>query len=33
MKYDISKHSFPKMPSLGKGTEMMKYLLSEASKG
>ena len=32
MKYDISKPSAPKMPNLGKGTEMMKILLSEASK-
>lgn len=23
MKYDINKHSAPKMPSLGKGTEMI----------
>ena len=32
MKYDISKPSAPKMPSLGKGTECIKILLSQASK-
>jgi hypothetical protein len=32
MKYDINKPSFPKMPSLGKGTECIKILLSQASK-
>ena len=32
MKYDISKASAPKMPTLGKGTECMQILLSQASK-
>ena len=32
MKYDINKPSFPKMLSLGKGTECIKLLLSQASK-
>ena len=32
MKYDISKPSAPKMPNLGKGTECIKILLSQASK-
>ena len=32
MKYDTNKPSFPKMPSLGKGTECIKILLSQASK-
>ena len=32
MRYDISKPSAPKMPSLGKGTECIKILLSQASK-
>jgi len=32
MKYDISKSSAPKIPSLGKGTECIKILLSQASK-
>ena len=32
MKYDISKPSAPKMPSLGKGTECIKILLTQASK-
>ena len=32
MKYDISKNSAPKMPNLGKGTECIKILLSQASK-
>ena len=32
MNYDISKPSAPKMPSLGKGTECIKLLLSQASK-
>ena len=32
MKYDISKQTAPKMPSLGKGTECIKILLSQASK-
>ena len=33
MKYDISKQTAPAMPSLGKGTECIKILLSQASKG
>ncbi|MBO4464742.1 MAG: hypothetical protein J5797_11215 [Prevotella sp.] len=32
MKYDISKQTAPTMPSLGKGTECIKILLSQASK-
>ena len=32
MKYDISKKTAPKMPVLGKGTECIKILLSQASK-
>ena len=32
MRYDISKHSAPKMPTLGKGTECIQILLSQASK-
>ena len=32
MRYDISKSSAPKMPNLGKGTECIKLLLSQASK-
>ena len=32
MKYDISKQAAPAMPSLGKGTECIKILLSQASK-
>jgi len=32
MKYDISKKTAPKMPILGKGTECLKILLSQASK-
>ena len=32
MKYDTSKQTAPKMPSLGKGTECIKILLSQASK-
>ena len=32
MKYDISKHTAPKMPRLGKGTECVKILLSQVSK-
>ena len=32
MRYDISKLSAPKMPALGKGTESIKLLLSQASK-
>ena len=32
MKYDITKSSAPAMPSLGKGTECIQILLSQASK-
>jgi hypothetical protein len=32
MKYDITKHTAPTMPTLGKGTECIKILLSQASK-
>ena len=32
MRYDISNPSAPKMPTLGKGTECIKLLLSQASK-
>ena len=32
MKYDISKSTAPKMPNLGKGTDCIKILLSQASK-
>ncbi|MBQ2048614.1 MAG: hypothetical protein II487_06505 [Schwartzia sp.] len=32
MKYDISKQTTPKMPDLGRGTECIKILLSQASK-
>ena len=32
MKYDITKNKAPKMPNLGKGTECIKLLLSQASK-
>ena len=32
MKYDISNSKAPKMPTLGKGTEIVKLLLSQASK-
>ena len=32
MKYEISKATAPAMPNLGKGTECMKLLLSQASK-
>ena len=32
MRYDISKHTAPAMPNLGKGTECIKLLLSQASK-
>ncbi len=32
MKYDISKSKAPEMPNLGKGTECIKLLLSQASK-
>ncbi|MCQ2300770.1 MAG: hypothetical protein MJZ81_11665 [Bacteroidales bacterium] len=33
MKYDITKSSSPKMPELGKGTECIKLMLSQTSKG
>ena len=32
MRYDISKSKAPEMPNLGKGTECIKLLLSQASK-
>ena len=32
MKYDISKPTAPKIPELGRGTECIKILLSQASK-
>ena len=32
MRYDISKSIAPAMPTLGKGTECIKLLLSQASK-
>ena len=32
MRYDISKTTAPKMPNLGRGTECIKILLSQASK-
>ncbi|MCQ2094966.1 MAG: hypothetical protein MJY81_08255 [Bacteroidaceae bacterium] len=32
MKYDISKPTAPAMPTLGKGTECIKILLSQVSK-
>ena len=32
MRYDISKSKAPEMPNLGKGTECIKILLSQASK-
>ena len=32
MRYDISKAKEPEMPNLGKGTEYIKLLLSQASK-
>ena len=32
MKHDIPKHSAPKMPTLGNGTECIKLLLSQTSK-
>ena len=32
MKYDITKQTAPKMPNLGKGTECIKLLISQASK-
>ena len=31
-KYDITKHSAPKMPTLGNATECVKLLLSQTSK-
>ena len=32
MKYDISKATAPAMPNLGKGTECIKFLLTQASE-
>ena len=32
MNYDISKATAPAMPTLGRGTECIKILLSQASK-
>ena len=32
MRYDISKATAPAIPKLGKGTECIKILLSQASK-
>lgn len=32
MKYDISKSTAPKMPNLGKGTEFIKFMLTQVSK-
>ena len=32
MKYDITKKSAPAMPTLGKGTECVRLLLSQTSK-
>ena len=32
MKYDITKSFAPAMPTLGKGTDCIKILLSQASK-
>ena len=32
MKYDITTNKAPEMPTLGKGTECIKLLLSQASK-
>ena len=32
MKYEISKATAPAMPNLGKGTECIKFLLTQASK-
>jgi len=32
MKYNISKSKAPEMPNLGKGTDCIKLLLSQASK-
>ena len=33
MRYDISNQKAPEMPNFGKGTECIKLLLSQASKG
>ncbi len=32
MRYDVSKHSVPKIPMLSKGIKCIKILLSQASK-
>ena len=32
MRYDITTNKAPEMPNLGKGTEIVKLLLSQASK-
>ena len=32
MKYDVNNKTAPKMPTLGKGTECIRLLLSQASK-
>ncbi len=32
MNYDITKHTAPKMPTLGNGTNCIRLLLSQASK-
>ena len=32
MRYDINRNKAPEMPNLGKGTECIKILLSQASK-
>ena len=32
MRYDISNQKAPEMPNLGKGTECIKFLLTQASK-
>ncbi len=32
MKYDISNQKAPEMPNLGKGTECIKFLLTQVSK-
>ena len=32
MKYDITRNKAPEMPTLGKGTECINLLLSQASK-
>ena len=32
MTYDVTKHTAPKMPKLGKETESMQILLSQVSK-